>query len=101
MKQLKDVLIFAPLEADLIVQHLRAVEPWFDRACEPACCGIRRAEHNKDTINSEHDMQTTHNELYSCKSESLSIVVTEPLGMYCIIQNGLIVHKQGNGWDVH
>jgi len=27
MKQLKDVLILTPLEADLIVQHLRAAEP--------------------------------------------------------------------------
>ncbi len=27
MKQLKDVLILTPLEADLIVQHLRAAQP--------------------------------------------------------------------------
>ncbi len=43
MKQLKDVLILTPLEADLIVQHLRAAEPWFDSACEPACYGTRWA----------------------------------------------------------
>lgn len=56
---------------------------------------------DKDPSNSVHDMHTTHGELYSCSSGSLFVVVAESLSMYCIIQNGLIVHKQGNGWNVH
>ena len=40
MKQLKDVFILAPLEADLVVQHLRAAEPRLDSACDVSLLAI-------------------------------------------------------------
>ena len=34
MEQLKNVFILDPLEADLVVQHLRTAEPRLDSACD-------------------------------------------------------------------
>lgn len=89
VKQLEDVLILTPLEADLIVQHLCAAQPWFDSMYVSllALDQIGRwADTNKDPSNSVHDMQITHGELYSHNSEGLSSVVTATPGMQCNIQ---------------